>query len=97
LRCRLFQDVRSDPDIPHIARFREGADPRERPVRKAEPIYRVEIHVLVICKRKAKPVSLKYQGISNNWILQMPYCRWEWKFFYSFYNGSTQKQEKLFT
>jgi len=53
--CRsLVQDVRSDPATEWIGRFQQGADPRERPVGPAEPIYGIEVHDLEYSKANAK-------------------------------------------
>jgi len=53
--CRpLIQEVRSDPATAWIGRFQQGADPRERPVGPAEPIYGIEVHDLEYSKANAK-------------------------------------------
>jgi hypothetical protein len=56
---RLFQDVRSDSGVPLLARFQQGADPRERPVGSAKPIYGVESHGREYSKGNAKGMPRK--------------------------------------
>src|SRR5512139_258321 len=60
-RHRLFLDVGSDsdPGAQRLARFQQGADPRKGAVGAAEPIYGIEVHVLVCCKFRAGLVRQK--------------------------------------
>ena len=94
---QLIQDVRSDALAAWIRRFQQGADPRERPVVPAEPIYGVEVHVLEESKASANGAPWKFQAISMGWSTSTCGCKNKRQFFPYFLTASEEKKEKVFT